>query len=539
METKAETNTEGQAKAKMERKTDNKPEAKVGLKVDNTSEAKAEHKTTSEQTDERTMRRERRAAMIEKGIDPYPSSFCADAFSADLEIKYKDLGDGEMTNDSVTLAGRVMAIRNQGKIAFVVLRDRKGTIQLFFRINNFDEGTWELFKTLSLGDVIGVSGTVMRSRTGQLSVAPQTLTVLAKALRPLPEKFHGLADKETRYRQRYADMISNPDVIEVFRKRSRMIAAIRRYMDNQGYSEVETPILQYTLGGANARPFTTHHNALDTDFYLRIATELHLKRLIVGGMDRVYEIGRLFRNEGMDQTHNPEFTSIEAYCAYSDVEGMKELAQGIFKAAMTEICDGEVIEYQGKTIDLSGTWRSASMTELVSEVVGQAVNIDTPEDQLRALCKTHHLEIEETWGAGRLIFALYDNLVEKTIVNPTFVCDYPVEVSPLAKRKEADKRLTDRFELVIAGNEYANAFTELNDPVDQEERFSAQVAAKDAGDEEAMEYDQDYIRALEYGMPPTGGIGIGIDRMAMLLCDQASIRDVLPFPHLRPEVFSD
>lgn len=488
-------------------------------------------------TDERTLRRECRAAMLEAGINPYPANYTATAFSADLEEKYQNLAANESTNDTVAIAGRVMAIRNQGKIAFVVLQDKQGTIQLFFRINNLSEDEWNLFKTVSLGDIIGVTGTIMRSRTGQLSVAPNALIMLAKALRPLPEKFHGLADKETRYRQRYADMISNPEVIEVFRKRSRMIAAIRRYMDACGYFEVETPILQYTLGGANARPFTTHHNALDTDFYLRIATELHLKRLIVGGMDRVYEIGRLFRNEGMDQTHNPEFTSIEAYCAYADVEDMKELAQGIFKAALAELGASEIIEYQGAPIDFSLPWRSAPMTELVSEVVGEVVDLDTPIDHLRELCDKHHVEVEGNPGAGKFIFALYDELVEKTIVNPTFVCDYPVEVSPLAKRKKDDPRLADRFELVIAGNEYANAFSELNDPVDQESRFAAQVAAKEAGDEEAMEYDQDYIRALEYGMPPTGGIGIGIDRMAMLLCDQPSIRDVLPFPHLRPEVF--
>ncbi len=487
--------------------------------------------------DERTMRRERRQQMIDAGINPYPSLFQPNAFSAELEEKYAELGSGENTDDEVTLAGRVMAIRNQGKIAFVILKDKEGSIQLFFRINNFDENAWELFKTVSLGDIIGVTGKVMRSRTGQLSVAPEKLTMLAKALRPLPEKFHGLADKETRYRQRYADMISNEEVLEVFKRRSRMIAAIRKYMDNEGYFEVETPILQYTLGGANARPFVTHHNALDNDFYLRIATELHLKRLVVGGMDRVYEIGRMFRNEGMDQTHNPEFTTIEAYCAYSDIDGMKELAQGIFQAACAEICDSDIIDYQGQKINLSGTWRSAPMTELVSEIVGEVVDLDTPKEHLQELCKKHHLEIEDSWGAGKLIFALYDELVESTIVDPTFVCDYPVEVSPLAKRKPSDPRLTDRFELIIAGHEYANAFTELNDPVDQESRFAAQVEAKAAGDDEAMEYDQDYIRALEYGLPPTGGIGIGIDRMAMLLCDQPSIRDVLPFPHLRPEVF--
>lgn len=493
---------------------------------------------TAPVTDEITLRRAKRQAMVDAGTNPYPSHFAPDAFSASLEERYAGLENGQDTDDRVTVAGRVRAVRNQGKVCFVVIEDREGQIQLFFRVNNLSPEDWELLGTVDLGDIVGASGTVLRTRRGQLSVAPDGLTMLAKALRPLPEKWHGLSDKETRYRQRYADMISNPEVLETFRKRSRMISAIRRYMEGQGYYEVETPILQYTLGGANARPFVTHHNALDMDFYLRIATELHLKRLIVGGMDRVFELGRQFRNEGMDQTHNPEFTTMEAYCAFSDVEGMKELAEGVFKAAAAEVCGTEHIEYQGTAVDLSGTWRSATLAELVSERVGEGVSVDTPVERLRELNGANGLDWEPSWGAGKLLFNLYDELVESTIVDPTFVCDYPVEVSPLAKRKEDDPRLTDRFELVICGHEYANAFTELNDPVDQEGRFADQVAAKAAGDEEAMEYDRDYIRALEYGMPPTGGIGIGIDRMAMLLTDQPSIRDVLPFPHMRPEVRS-
>jgi lysyl-tRNA synthetase class 2 len=492
--------------------------------------------TSAEQTtDERTLRRAKRQAMLDRGENPYPSHFEPTSFAAGLEEKYADLADGDVTEDEVVIAGRIRAIRSQGKLKFIVLQDKTGTIQLFCRINNFDEADWELLGTLDIGDIIGVVGTVLRTRRGQLSVAPTHVVLLAKSLRPLPEKFHGLSDKETRYRQRYADMIMNEDVLATFRARSLMVSAIRRYMDGQGYLEVETPILQYTLGGANAKPFMTHHNALDMDFYLRIATELHLKRLIVGGMDRVYEIGRQFRNEGMDLTHNPEFTTIEAYCAYSDVDGMKRLAEGIFQAAADAVCGSQVIEYQGNAIDLSGNWPDPSMSELVSRHVGQEVSVDTPVEELRALNDRLGLEWDESWGAGRLIFNIYDEQVEETIVNPTFVCDYPVEVSPLAKRKEDDPRLTDRFELVIAGHEYANAFTELNDPVDQEERFRDQVAAKAAGDEEAMEYDADYVRALEYGMPPTGGIGIGIDRMAMLLTNQPSIRDVLLFPHMRPE----
>jgi lysyl-tRNA synthetase class 2 len=495
----------------------------------------SEETVAGQTTDERTLRRAKRQAMLDRGEFPYPSHFEPDAFAADLEAKYADLGDGVDTDDVVTLAGRIRAIRGHGKIMFIVLQDKTGQIQLFCRVNNFDEATWELIKTLDIGDIIGITGTVVRTKRGELSVAPTEVTLLAKSLRPLPEKFHGLSDKETRYRQRYADMIMNEDVLGTFRKRSHMVAAIRRYMDSEGYLEVETPILQYTLGGANARPFTTHHNALDMDFYLRIATELHLKRLIVGGMDRVYEIGRQFRNEGMDLTHNPEFTTIEAYCAYSDVDGMKRLAEGIFQASADAVCGTRQIDYQGTTIDLDGTWPDPSMSELVSKHVGQEVSVDTPVEELRAINDRLGLEWDESWGAGRLIFNIYDEQVEATIVNPTFVCDYPVEVSPLAKRKPSDPRLTDRFELVIAGHEYANAFTELNDPVDQEERFRDQVAAKAAGDEEAMEYDADYVRALEYGMPPTGGIGIGIDRMAMLLTDQPSIRDVLLFPHMRPE----
>jgi len=375
----------------------------------------------------------------------------------------------------------------------------------------------------------------MRTRRGELSLLVDDIKLLSKALRPLPEKFHGLSDREMRYRQRYVDLIMNPEVRDTFQKRSRIVSAIRHHMEEQGYLEVETPILQETLGGANARPFTTHFNVLDQDCYLRIATELHLKRCIVGGLERVFEVGRQFRNEGMDLTHNPEFTSMEAYCAYSDLNGMKELTEGLFHACAAAVGKGDVIEYQGQSVDLSSPWRSAPMHEIVSDVVGEQVSIDTPVEHLRELMDANGLEWDASWGAGKLLFELYDELGEKTLVNPTFVCDYPVEVSPLAKRKADDPRLTDRFELVICGKEYANAFSELNDPVDQEGRFVAQVEAKAAGDDEAMEYDYDYVRALEYGMPPAGGIGYGIDRMIMLFCDQPAIRDVLLFPHLRPE----
>lgn len=485
--------------------------------------------------DERATRLAKRAALFEAGQNPYPEHSELEDYVADIEAKYAELADGEDTEDVVKIAGRVVAKRGQGKIMFIVVRDATAEIQLFCRINDMDEAAWNTLKALDLGDILGVTGVVVRTQRGQLSVAPKSATLLAKAVRPLPEKFHGLSDKETRYRQRYVDLIANDDVRETFRKRSQILSTFRRFMESDGYMEVETPILQTIQGGATAKPFITHFNALDQECYLRIATELHLKRCIVGGFERVFEIGRIFRNEGMDLTHNPEFTTMEAYRAFSDLEGMKALAQGVIKAANKAIGNPEVIEYQGQTIDLSGEWASRSMTDIVSDVLGKQVTIDTPVEELAAAAREKGLEIKPEWTAGKIIAEIYDELGEDTIVNPTFVCDYPIEVSPLAKRFEDDPRLTHRFELVIAGHEYANAFSELNDPVDQAERFAAQMAEKAGGDDEAMEYDEDYVRALEYGMPPAGGIGIGIDRVVMLLTNQASIRDVLLFPHMKPE----
>lgn len=485
--------------------------------------------------DERATRLAKRAALFEAGQNPYPEHSELEDYVADIETKYADLADGEDTENVVKIAGRVVAKRGQGKIMFIVVRDATAEIQLFCRINDMDEAAWNTLKALDLGDILGVTGVVVRTQRGQLSVAPKSATLLAKAVRPLPEKFHGLSDKETRYRQRYVDLIANDDVRETFRKRSQILSTFRRFMESDGYMEVETPILQTIQGGATAKPFITHFNALDQECYLRIATELHLKRCIVGGFERVFEIGRIFRNEGMDLTHNPEFTTMEAYRAFSDLEGMKALAQGVIKAANKAIGNPEVIEYQGQTIDLSGEWASRPMTDIVSDVLGKQVTIDTPVEELAAAAREKGLEIKPEWTAGKIIAEIYDELGEDTIVNPTFVCDYPIEVSPLAKRFEDDPRLTHRFELVIAGHEYANAFSELNDPVDQAERFAAQMAEKAGGDDEAMEYDEDYVRALEYGMPPAGGIGIGIDRVVMLLTNQASIRDVLLFPHMKPE----
>ena len=488
--------------------------------------------------DERAHRLGKRAAMFEAGQNPYPEHSEIEDYVADIEAKYADLADGEDTEDIVKIGGRVVAKRGQGKIMFIVVRDVTGEIQLFCRINDMDEAAWNTLKALDLGDILGATGVVVRTKRGQLSVAPKAVTLLSKAVRPLPEKFHGLSDKETRYRQRYVDLIANADVRDTFRKRSQIVSTFRRFMEEDGYMEVETPILQTIQGGATAKPFITHFNALDQECYLRIATELHLKRCIVGGFERVFEIGRIFRNEGMDLTHNPEFTTMEAYRAFSDLEGMKALAQGVIKAANKAIGNPEVIEYQGQQIDLSGEWASRPMTDIVSDVIGKKVTIDTPVEELAAAAREKGLEVKPEWTAGKIIAEIYDELGEDTIVNPTFVCDYPIEVSPLAKRFEDDPRLTHRFELVIAGHEYANAFSELNDPVDQAERFAAQMAEKAGGDDEAMEYDEDYVRALEYGMPPAGGIGIGIDRVVMLLTNQASIRDVLLFPHMKPEAGS-
>ena len=493
--------------------------------------------TTNEATlnDERATRLARRQAIIDAGGNPYPEHCDVTDHVTDLAARYAELGEDDADEQTHTVAGRIRAKRGQGKVAFVVLQDATDKMQLFCRIDNLGQEGMAALRKMDLGDVIEATGSMMRTKRGELSLAPTSVRLLSKSVRPLPEKFHGLSDKETRYRQRYVDLIVNDDVRETFRKRSAIVSAFRRYMEADEYMEVETPILQTIQGGATAKPFITHFNALDQECFLRIATELPLKRLLVGGFERVYEIGRIFRNEGMDQTHNPEFTSMEAYRAYSDLEGMKELAEGVIKAANAAIGNPEQIEYQGQTIDLSGTWPSVPMTKVVSNALGLEVDLDTPVERLVELCHENKIETKSEWGAGKLIAELYDEIGEPSLVNPTFVVDYPVEVSPLAKRYEDEPRLTHRFELVIAGHEYANAFSELNDPVDQAERFRAEIAERDSGDDEAMQFDADYVRALEYGMPPAGGIGIGIDRVVMLLTNQPSIRDVLLFPHMKPE----
>ena len=493
--------------------------------------------TTNEATlnDERATRLARRQAIIDAGGNPYPEHCDVTDHVADLAARYAELGEDDADEQTHTVAGRIRAKRGQGKVAFVVLQDATDKMQLFCRIDNLGQEGMAALRKMDLGDVIEATGSMMRTKRGELSLAPTSVRLLSKSVRPLPEKFHGLSDKETRYRQRSVDLIVNDDVRETFRKRSAIVSAFRRYMEEDAYMEVETPILQTIQGGATAKPFITHFNALNQECFLRIATELPLKRLLVGGFERVYEIGRIFRNEGMDQTHNPEFTTMEAYRAYSDLEGMKELAEGVIKAANAAIGNPEQIEYQGQTIDLSGTWPSIPMTKVVSNALGVEVDLDTPVERLVELCHENKIETKSEWGAGKLIAELYDEIGEPSLVNPTFVVDYPVEVSPLAKRYEDEPRLTHRFELVIAGHEYANAFSELNDPVDQAERFHAEIAERDSGDDEAMQFDADYVRALEYGMPPAGGIGIGIDRVVMLLTNQPSIRDVLLFPHMKPE----
>jgi lysyl-tRNA synthetase class 2 len=481
------------------------------------------------------VRKAKREAIIASGEEAYKRSFEATDHVSDLEERYTQLENGANTEDVVSVHGRIIAIRDQGKVCFVVVRDGTGEIQLFARINVLGEEGYANLMDLDVGDWVGATGTVMRTRRGQLSVAPTNVVLLSKSLRPLPEKFHGLADKETRYRQRYVDLVMNPEVREVFIKRSKIVRAVRNAAEDMDFMEVETPMLHPIPGGATAKPFVTHHNALDRDFYLRVAPELNLKRLLVGGYERVFEINRCFRNEGMDHTHNPEFTTIEAYQAYTNYEGIAKFTQKIIQAACLAVNDSLQINYQGTAIDLGGEWPMRPMLELVSEQAGQDVSFNRTLDELRELANGYHIAIQESWGKGKLITELYEELVESKLIQPTFVTEHPLETSPLAKKKLGDPNLVDRFELVINGTEYANAFSELNDPVDQRERFAAQMAAKAEGDEEAMGYDEDYIRALEYGMPPAGGMGMGIDRLTMLLCDQESIRDVLLFPHMKQE----
>ena len=465
----------------------------------------------------------------------YPTRYERTHWASDIHEGFADLGPGEHTTTEVTVAGRVMLYRSFGKLQFATIRDLTGTIQLFVEKQHLGEEMAAEFARIDLGDWVGASGTVMTTKKGELSVRVESFTVLQKSLRPLPDKFHGLQDVEQRSRKRYVDLMVNDEARDVALRRARIVSELRRAFQERGFVEVETPVLLSQATGATARPFATHHNALELDMYLRIATELYLKRLVVGGIERVFEIGRIFRNEGVDATHNPEFTMLEAYQALADYEDVMRLVEEVIASVVESACDGSDIEFRGKALSLEAPFRRVSMVDLVSEVLGEDVDLDTPLQRLSELARGAGVtEIDPAWGPGRIIFEIYEEAVEKTIWEPTFVTGYPVEVSPLSRRNPQDPRLVDRFELVIAGAEYANGFSELNDAEDQLARFEDQAAARAAGDEEAHPVDTDYIEALEYGLPPTGGVGIGVDRLVMLLTGQEHIREVILFPTLRP-----
>ncbi|PRT78110.1 lysine--tRNA ligase [Streptococcus anginosus] len=488
-----------------------------------------------ELNDQQLIRREKMAALAEQGIDPFGKRFERTADSAQLKEKYNDKTKEELHElaETATIAGRLMTKRGKGKVGFAHIQDREGQIQIYVRKDTVGEENYQIFKKADIGDFLGIEGEIMRTDMGELSIKATHITHLSKALRPLPEKFHGLTDVETIYRKRYLDLISNRESFERFVTRSRIVSEIRRYLDNQGFLEVETPVLHNEAGGAAARPFITHHNAQNIDMVLRIATELHLKRLIVGGMERVYEMGRIFRNEGMDATHNPEFTTIEAYQAYADFEDIMDLTEGIIQSAAKAVTDAESVPYQGTEIFIGRKFARKHMLEAIKEQTGIDFWKEMTLEEATALAKEHHVTVEKHFTVGHIINAFFEDFVEDTLIQPTFIYGHPVEVSPLAKKNADDPRFTDRFELFIVGREFANAFTELNDPIDQLSRFEAQAQAKELGDDEATGIDYDYVEALEYGMPPTGGLGIGIDRLIMLLTDVTSIRDVLLFPTMK------
>jgi len=479
----------------------------------------------------RQIRRNKLAKLQAEGRDPFDcTSFARSVWSTEIHARFE-----ELENQDVAVAGRIMSKRDMGKAFFADLQDGNGRIQLYVRVNDLGEEAFAEFKRWDIGDIIGVEGFAFRTRRGEISVHVRSVKLLSKSLLPLPEKFHGLTDLETRYRQRYVDLIVNPEVRRAFEIRSRFISHVRRYLDERGYIEVETPVLNMISGGATARPFVTHHNTLGLDMYLRIATELNLKRLIVGGMERVYEIGRIFRNEGMDTKHNPEFTTIELYEAYTDYHGMMDIAEGIFSEAARDICGGYTLSWQGQELDLKPGWARLTMAEAVKQFTGADFMATADNAEAVALAKSLGVDMDgkdPTWGHA--LYETFDQKVEDRLIQPTFITMYPAEVSPLAKRSPADRRLTERFELFICGCEMANAFSELNDPIDQKERFQKQVELRAGGDEEAGMMDEDYITALEYGMPPTGGMGIGIDRAVMLLTNSSSIRDVILFPTMKP-----
>ena len=480
------------------------------------------------------VRREKMEAFKEMGVAPFGHRFEVSDYAEPLKEKYAALAEDEEAEGEVTIAGRLMAIRGHGKASFSTLNDRTGNIQIYFKLDVLGEQKYKQeFKRLDIGDIIGVKGHVFKTRRGEVTVRVDDFELLSKSLRPLPEKFHGLKDVDVRYRQRYLDLIVNPEVRDTFRKRSQIIKSIRKYLDERDFLEVETPVLSTVAGGAAAKPFITHHNALDLDMYLRIATELNLKRLVVGGLDRVYEMGRVFRNEGMDVRHNPEFTSIEIYQAYADYRDLMDITEGICREAAMAVLGTTKVTYQGVELDF-GQVRTISMNDAVKEATGKDFLACETVEQARALADELHVPYEQRFGIGGILNAAFEEKVEESLVQPTFITGHPTEISPLAKRNPEDPRITDRFEFFVYGRELANGFTELNDPIDQEGRFLDQLKQREAGDDEAHMMDRDFITALEYGLPPTGGLGIGVDRLVMFLTDAPSIRDVLLFPTMKP-----
>lgn len=481
------------------------------------------------------IRRNKLDELRKLGIDPFGGKYVREDHAGNILEQYDGLSKEELEEKQVkvNLAGRIMAKRGMGKASFAHIQDLSGRIQIYVRKDSIAEAQYEAFSILDLGDIIGVKGVLFKTKTGETTVKVIELEVLSKSLYPLPEKFHGLKDVELRYRQRYVDLIINPDVQKTFITRSRIIQSMRRYLDSHGYLEVETPTLHSIAGGAAARPFITHHNALDMELYMRIAIELHLKRLIVGGLEKVYEIGRVYRNEGISTRHNPEFTMIELYEAYADYKDIMALTENMISHIAQEVLGTQVISYQGHEVDLTPQWRRVSMVDAVKEVVGVDFGVEMSNEEAHRLAKEHKVPVEPHMTFGHILNAFFEQFVEETLIQPTFVTGHPVEISPLAKKNDVDPRFTDRFELFIVAREHANAFSELNDPIDQRQRFEAQMKEKEQGNDEAHEMDEDFLRALEYGMPPTGGLGIGIDRLIMLLTDAPSIRDVLLFPHMR------
>ncbi len=488
-----------------------------------------------ELTEQELVRRQKAENLRELGLDPFGHRFERTDFSSDIKEKYQDVEHDafENMNEEVTVAGRIMFIRKMGKASFFSIQDKKGKIQIYISINDIGEDAYNLFKSADIGDIVGVHGKVMKTKTGEVTIKCLEYIHLVKALKPLPEKFHGLTDIEERYRRRYVDLIMNEDAKRVAFTRPRIIRCIQNFMDSQGFVEVETPVLTTLLTGASARPFVTHHNTQDLDMYLRIALELPLKRLLVGGMEAVYEIGRTFRNEGMDPKHNPEFTLMEAYLAYSDLEGMMDLTEKMYKKIATDVMGKMVYNWCGDEINLDGTWKRISMVDAIKENTGIDFKKEMSLDEAKCLAKEHDIEVEEHFTVGHIINAFFEKYVEETLIQPTFLYGHPVEISPLTKKNPEDPRFVDRFELFIGGKEFANAYTELNDPIDQLERFEDQLKERDLGNDEANDIDMDFIEALEYGMPPAGGIGYGIDRLCMLFTESDSIRDVILFPTMK------